>query len=44
MIGEAYERFLELPLMVVVVALWLVGGVLLGSGPLVLYVASVLLT
>jgi len=44
MIGETYERFLELPLMVVLVALWLVGGVLLGSWALVLYFASVLLT
>ena len=44
MIGEAYERFLELPLVVVLVAMWLVGGMLLASWALVLYFASVLLT
>jgi hypothetical protein len=44
MIGRAYEGFLELPLMVVLVAMWLVGGVLLGSWALALYFAWVLLT
>jgi hypothetical protein len=44
MIGGAYEGFLELPLMVVLVAMWLVGGVLLGSCTLALYFAWVLLT
>jgi hypothetical protein len=45
MIGEAYERFLELPLMVVLVAMRLVGGVLLlGSCTLALYLAWLLLS
>ena len=44
MIGRTYEEFLELPLMVVLVAMWLVGGVLLGSYTLALYFAWVLLT
>jgi hypothetical protein len=45
MIGRAYEGFLELPLMVVLAAMWLVGGVLLGSCTLALYYfAWVLLT
>ncbi len=44
MIGGVYERFLELPLMVVLVAMWLVGGVLLGVCTLSLYFAWVVLT
>ncbi len=44
MIGGAYEGFLELPLMVVLVAMWLVGVVLLGSCTLALYFAWVVLT
>jgi len=43
MIGEAYERFLELPLMVVLGTMWLVGAVLLGGWALALYLAWVLL-
>ena len=30
-IGQLYEEFLELPVLVVLLALWLVGGTLLGS-------------
>ena len=37
-IGQAYERFLELPLVLVV--LWFVGLVILGSLGLVLYVCG----
>lgn len=44
MIGRAYERFLEAPLMVVLAATWLVGGVLLGLCTLALYFAWVVLT
>jgi hypothetical protein len=44
MIGETFERFLELPLMLVMGAMWLVGAVLLGSCALALYFAWVLLT
>ena len=44
LIGGVYERFLELPLMVVLGAMWLVGGVLLGLWALALYFAWVLLT
>jgi hypothetical protein len=44
LIGGVYERFLELPLMVVLVAMWLVGGVLLGLCTLALYFAWVVLT
>ncbi len=44
LIGGAYERFLELPLIAVLVAMWLVGGVLLGSCALAFYFAWVLLT
>ena len=45
MIGEAFERFLEPPLMVVLVAMWLIGEVLLlGPCTLALYLAWVLLS
>jgi hypothetical protein len=44
MVGRAYERFLGAPLMVVLVAMWLVGGVLLGVCTLALYFAWVVLT
>lgn len=37
-IVKAYERFYELPEPVVIVVLWLVGVVLLGSCALVLYI------
>jgi hypothetical protein len=30
-IGRAYERFLELPVPVVLVVLWLLGGLILGA-------------
>ena len=36
-IGRAYERFLELPQVVVLAVLWTVGTALLGSIALVLY-------
>jgi hypothetical protein len=44
MIERTNEEFLEPPLMVVLVAMWLVGVVLLGSCTLALYFAWVLLT
>ena len=37
-IGQAYERFLELPVPLVLVVLWFVGLAVLGSLGLVLYV------
>jgi hypothetical protein len=37
-IVRAYERFYELPVPAVLVVLWLVGVVLLGSFALVLYI------
>ncbi len=37
-IGRAYERFLELPVPLVLVVLWFAGLVILGSFGLVLYV------
>ena len=37
-IGQAYERFLELPVPLVLVVLWFAGLVILGSLALVLYV------
>jgi hypothetical protein len=40
---RAYERFLELPVVVVVAAMWLVGAVLLASWMLALRYAWVLL-
>ena len=43
MVGRAHERFLELPPVVVLVAMWLVRGVLLGSCTLARYVARVVL-
>ena len=36
-VGQAYERFLELPVVVVLAVLWLAGTALLGSVALVLY-------
>jgi RsiW-degrading membrane proteinase PrsW (M82 family) len=43
--GRAYERFLELPPIVALVSMWLVGGVLLGLCTMALYsFARVLLT
>jgi hypothetical protein len=35
--ANTYERFLEMPVPVVLAALWLVGTVLLGVGVLTLY-------
>ena len=35
---KAYERFYELPVLVTLVVLWLVGAMLLGSCALALYV------
>jgi hypothetical protein len=37
-IGATYERFLEMPVPVVLAALWLAGAALLGSCALTLYV------
>ena len=37
-IGRAYERFLELPVPLVLVVLWFAGVVILGSLGLILYV------
>ena len=39
-VGQAYERFLELPVVVVLAVLWLAGTALLGSVALVLYSAG----
>jgi hypothetical protein len=39
--AEAYGRFLELPIPVVLVTLWLVGAVLLGTVVVVAYSAGV---
>ncbi len=36
-VGQAYERFLELPVVVVLAVLWMAGAALLGSIALVLY-------
>jgi hypothetical protein len=36
-IGRAYERFLELPVVVVLAVLWLLGGAIIGSCLLALY-------
>ena len=36
-VGEAYERFLELPVALVLAVMWVVGAVLLGSAALVTY-------
>jgi hypothetical protein len=36
-VGQAYERFLELPVVVVLAVMWLAGATLLGSIALVLY-------
>jgi hypothetical protein len=39
-VGQAYERFLELPVVVVLAVMWLAGATLLGSVALVLYSAG----
>jgi hypothetical protein len=39
-VGQAYERFLELPVVVVLAVMWLAGAALLGSVTLVLYSAG----
>ena len=39
-ISQAYERFLELPAVVVIAVLWMVGVALLGSIALVLYMTG----
>jgi hypothetical protein len=42
--GRTYERFLELPVVVVVAVLWLVGAMLVGMGVLlVLYLGRLVL-
>jgi hypothetical protein len=41
--GRTYERFLGLPVAVVVSVLWLVGAVLAGTGVLVLYLGGLVL-
>jgi hypothetical protein len=41
--GRTYERFLELPVAVVVAVLWLVGAMLVGMGVLVLYLGRLVL-
>jgi hypothetical protein len=38
--GRTYERFLQLPVAVVVAVLWLVGAVLAGTCGLVLYLGG----
>jgi hypothetical protein len=42
-LGVAYKRFLEMPVPVVLAALWVAGVALLGSCVLVLYVLGMLL-
>ena len=39
-VGRAYERFLELPVALMLAVMWLVGAALLGSGVLVVYLAG----
>jgi hypothetical protein len=39
-IGRAYEWFLQLPVVIVLTALWVAGAALLGSCALVLYMAG----
>ncbi len=39
-VGQAYERFLELPVVVVLAVMWVAGVALLGSVALVLYSAG----
>ncbi len=39
-IGRAYEWFLQLPAVIVLTVLWMVGAALLGSIALVVYVAG----
>ncbi len=41
-VGRPLERFLRLPVAVVVALLWLVGAVLAGMGVLVLYLGGLL--
>ena len=41
--GRMYERFLELPVAVVVAVLWLAGAVLTGTSVLVLYLGGLVL-
>ncbi len=41
--GRTYERFLGLPVAVVVAVLWLAGAVLAGTGVLVLYLGGLAL-
>jgi hypothetical protein len=41
--GRTYERFLGLPVVVVVAVLWLVGAMLVGMGVLVLYLGRLVL-
>ena len=40
-IGRAYERLLELPVLVILVVLWLLGALILGAVAVVAYSASV---
>jgi hypothetical protein len=40
MVGQAYERFLELPVVVVLAVMWVAGAALLGSVALALYSAG----
>jgi hypothetical protein len=42
-IARAYERFLEMPVLVVLAVLWVAGAALLGSLALALYMAGSLL-
>ncbi len=43
-LGVTYEQFLQMPVAVVLTALWAVGTALLGSGVLVLYTLGTFLT
>ena len=39
-VGQAYGRFLELPVGVVLIALWLAGALIEGTGALALYLMA----
>jgi hypothetical protein len=42
-VGRTYERFLGVPVAVVIAVLWLVGAVLVGTSVLVVYLGGLLL-
>ncbi len=42
-VGQPYERFLELPVALMLAVMWVAGVVLMGSGALVLYSVGLVL-